>query len=344
MKLYLSQMITGQTRLSILFLTTVLYSAFAQSPRDRVIDQTRRLAPEEFEILLRNQQLPATVSFTTASGGTRMSPHDGNSFAYLHADDPVDLLGEMDTNIHEINHGLTHDWAFHHLSKNGVRLSDRMLYYFYIRPGEEFFVNSGIAFFPSRDLVPDIPADRQTFRFGTYVDGTSSTQDHGLLGLLDEFNSYFHSLKVSWLLKPAYLEVESDPASAYINWIRAMSSVGEAYYEFRFFIFEYLLHARSRKPEVYQAIRADTRFRDVFNSVSGNYGFYIRALEQQFLTGWKDYAASRNLQFRLSDNTVFMGRGSSMHGFSILLEDAEILKPVLSSNRYTDVMRETGFN
>ena len=333
----------SRIRIIVFLLFTGILQAFPQSPREWVIEQTRRLAPEEFEILLRNQQLPGTVSFTTTSGGTRMSSHDGDSFAYLNSDNLEELLGEMDTNIHEINHGITHDWAFHYVDKNSLRVSERMVYYFYIRPGEEFFLNSSIPFFPSRDLVPNIPEDRRTFRFETYVNGTSSTQNHGLLGLLDEFNSYFHSLKVSWLLKPAYLEVEPDPADAYINWISGLQSVGEAYYEFRFFIFEYLLHARSVNPDVYKAIKADTRFRDVFNAVSANYGFYIRALEQQFLTGWKEYAASRSLQFMVSENRVFMGRGDGMRGFRNVLEDAEKLKLVFASGRYAEVMRETGF-
>ena len=323
-----------------------LTSGHTQSSRNWVIEKTRQLAPEEYEILRRYEQLPEELSVRTSDGGTRMTSHDRDAYAYLESSDATALLGEMDTNIHEINHGLTSAWAFHHAASTGQPVAERLMYYYYIKPGEEHYITTSIPFFPSRNLIEQIPSDLRTFRFDTYVDGNSSTQNHGLMGLLDEYNAYFHSLKVSWLLKDAYLEAEPDPIRGYLNWVRSLNSVAQAYYEFRFFIFEYLLYARQNEPQVYQAIRNDARLTRAFNAISSNYKSYVDAFQNELNGGWRTYATRHNLKSEASGDVVFLGRndGGSMRGFYLTMKDADALRPVLGSGRYAEVIRETRFD
>jgi hypothetical protein len=59
--------------------------------------------------------------------------------------------------------------------------------------------------FPSREIIPSIPENLRTFRFSDYVETTNeiqSTQNEGIYGLLDEFNSYYQGTKASFDLLP----------------------------------------------------------------------------------------------------------------------------------------------
>ena len=87
------------------------------------------------------------------------------------------------------------------------------------------------------------------------MEGNTSTQTDGLLGLLDEFNSYAHSLATVYLLKKSYMEIPGMELSHYISWRQDMHSYVQSYYEFKYFLLHYLLYAKTNERALYSEIK-----------------------------------------------------------------------------------------
>jgi hypothetical protein len=253
----------------------------------------------------------------------------------------------METNVHEICHSVTHYGIYDYLSHHQLNFNPGHLqYYFYLKPGTDFFIEMPDEFFPSAKLAVEIPVARRTFRFKTYITGTSSTQAHGLLGLLNEFNAYYHGFKTQWNLRPAYIEMFDDPVNGYVRWINRCSSLAEAYYEFRFFILEYLRMARVVYPKLYDRIRRNPTIATVFNSISNEFKVTVRLYQMEIDSGYRKFAAENNCTVSLEPKigSVFFWRAghSSASGFYQEMKNYEKVKDVLSSDRYSMVMKELG--
>lgn len=150
------------------------------------------------------EELPDKFSVKTENG-IMSSYKTGSMSEYMHEGDRFDCLSDIETNVHELNHLITSDYPYEYCRQNNHIFKEKNMYYFYIDQSNEMVVFSNVNYFPSGDLKSEIPERIQTFRFKTYIDGNTSTQSDGLLGLLDEYNSYHHSLTTVWEMKEAYL-------------------------------------------------------------------------------------------------------------------------------------------
>ena len=114
-----------------------------------------------------------------------------------------------------------------------------------------------------------IPESLITSRYETYILGDSSTQEEGIIGLLDELNAYYHGTKFSFDMLPIYKTVYPDN---YLNeWVMGLQSTMTAYYEFDFWIKEYLLHAKINYPELFSEIIKKGSALDIFISIREKY-------------------------------------------------------------------------
>jgi len=321
-----------------------LMPAQAQPGRERAREILQKHAATEYEILRRYESLPENLTRPTKNGGTITSTAGNDIFMYVNFATESSLLASLDLNIHELNHALTNAWFWEWARVNKIAAGTNLNYFFYIKPGTEFAVDTELSLFPSSVLKDVIPPHQKTFRFDTYIAGTTSTQGHGLLGLLDEFNSYLHGFKTSMLLRDAFLSSGNDlKGRNYADWLMGAGTSMEAYYEFRFFILEYLLYARVQHPELYKNIKNEGWVGKVFNAISEEYYEHIKRWQYEVTEGYAIYAKKVSIETQSIPGTKIMFGGSgSFSGFIVLTEDYYRLFDVLQSGRYNILYSELG--
>jgi hypothetical protein len=162
----------------------------------------------------------------------------------------------INTIVHEDNHGLHTFMGREVLQEKYGRFSDAFYPYDYFYLGDDrFTLMKKSPTFPSREMAPSIPERLRTFRFPDYIDTgetLQSTQNAGIFGLLDEFNSYTHGTRAAFDLL-AYYEQKGAKA----DWHDFFTGVNSTYYgslEFRFFILKYLLFAEKAHPDIYNQL------------------------------------------------------------------------------------------
>jgi hypothetical protein len=97
------------------------------------------------------------------------------------------------------------------------------------------------------------------------VDGETSTQGDGIVGLLDEFHAYYLGCKFTFDVKDVYLEVFTSPAEGLLSWVSRSQSQRCAFYEFDFFIMEYLLYMKKNATEDYFQLLGNQEFVQAYN-------------------------------------------------------------------------------
>ncbi|MFZ9981278.1 MAG: hypothetical protein ACO3FI_04505 [Cyclobacteriaceae bacterium] len=327
-----------------LFMVFMVFLVQAQPGREKARQILQKHAATEYEILIRYESLPEKLSRPTKNGGTITSTAGNDIFMYVNFATESSLLASLDVNIHELNHALTNAWFWEWARINRITAGTNFNYYFYIKPGTEFAIDTELNLFPSGVLKDVIPPHLKTFRFDTYIAGNTSTQGHGLLGLLDEFNSYLHGFKTSLLLRDAFLSsADQLKGRNYTDWLMGAGTSMEAYYEFRFFILEYLLYARGQHTELYKNIKNEAWVGKVFNAISEEYYEYIKSWQYEVTEGYITYANKNNIATRSIPGTKIMfGSSESYSGFIVRMEDYYRLFDVLESGRYNILYSELG--
>lgn len=319
--------------------------SICQSDIAKVREILKKNAPDEYTILERYENLPKVVSWQTTDGGTVTQKVSGDAFRYIDFNLNDNFLSSIAINIHEINHGLSSSGVYLFSKKYNQKIRADLPHYFYVKPEKEFLIDAPIDYYPSLLLDEVIPEGLRTFRYKTYIKGNSSTQQSGVSGLLDEFNSYMHTLKTIWQIRPAYMNLSKSPQDGYLEWLQDESSYWESYYEFRYFILEYFLFAKNNKPEIYQQLRKEISFSDVFNSISEEFFRYItlykKEVNEEMLKFPEEYQLKSEI---VPGKSIMMGEknSNSMKGIVITTDSYEKLCPVLQSKRYNAVVKELG--
>lgn len=305
------------------------------------IEQLKTLSPEEYQVLNCYDQLPDKFSVNTGYG-TMSSQKMGSTYEFMHEGDKFSCLMDIETNVHEVNHMITHCYPYEYCRINNRVVSEKNMYYFYLGKENEMVLFSDIDFFPSRDIAAEIPKSNRTFRYSEYIEGNTSTQDNGLLGLLDEYNSYHHSLTTAWKLKEAYLSATSDKVKGYISWMSSLNSVAQAYYEFRYYILEYLRYAKMKDPDIYDQIKEETDLITIFNRITESYRIILTKYNDEMTDGCKNYWQPLGYDAYPGDDGKFfyIGKNGAATGFLVQMEDRDKLLPLLQSNRYDEVIKK----
>lgn len=302
---------------------------------------TQQYAPLSWELMMLYDDLPQHMEAETVDGLTMSSHKPMESFRFLKGRSALDILGSMPTNVHETAHGYFGNNIFRYAEENRMALDwDNVNGFLYLSPTQTFF----IAFpknmlFPSRELVGEIPRELRTFRFDTYVAGTTSTQGQGVIGLLDEFHAYYHGARCGFDLFRAYAEAEGSEVNGLLEWIRAIQSEMTAYYEFDFFIKEYLLRMRAVYPDDYEALRQCSSFVRAYRSVGREYSNLVRSYEKFINDKMKEMNGSGEATAEIRDGSLWISSadGRQSRGTSVFSEDRGTLERVLSSGRYDKI-------
>jgi hypothetical protein len=140
-----------------------------------------------------------------------------------------------------------------------------------------FVIDDSLAFkipnfktFPSKELVGFIPKNtaEKIFRFPTYINSNEkllSTQQFGILGLLDEYTAYYHSFKTSVALY-GYIQENFGwgDTNLWLTYLQKISSYRYAMDEFTLFISWYIQYAKLHHKQVYNSIITNKNLKQLF--------------------------------------------------------------------------------
>ena len=302
---------------------------------------TERYAPNAWSLLMLYDALPSHQEVESVDEMVMTTQKTASTFAYLDGGSATELLGEMATNVHEIAHGFCSQYVFSHAREIGLKMNwdDASLAY-YLSPSRIYMVTFPKAsLFPSAELVPEIPRDLRTYRFDTYVNGRTSTQGEGVLGLLDEFHAYYLGSRCGYDLLDAYILAEGSVAMGFLEWIRALQSTMTAYWEFDFFIREYLLHMRTHYPEDYSLLVSRGEFADAYREFRKAYGDLVSKYVARITETSDRLEASGEAEVTIEDVMVWISYtgGSHKQGVTFFDDAKAILEPVINSSRYDHV-------
>lgn len=268
---------------SLFLFTSLVFSthAFGQTdPKSWIIQKMEIHSPNSIYLLRAYDRLPRTLSIQRG-GSTMSTTRSTDAFYYLQTGSRESALSSMGINVHEIGHGYGGVLHFDELMRcncdKSISFSD-IQKGFYQTPQEQFWIEIESDYiFPSAQLRNTIPSNLITFRFQTYITGNSSTQKHGVIGLLDEMNAYYLGSQYKFDMFPVYKELY---AENYLNqWVQNSSSEMTAFFEFDFFIKEYLLFAKQNNPATYQYLKNNLGFRNSYKKIYDKYNRLVLQYE-----------------------------------------------------------------
>lgn len=207
-----------------------------------------------------------------------VSQDKGKSVEQLIAEwEQPDLFGTINMAVHEITHAYQMMDFFTY--KNGA-------YYFNYNHrvnNQQYIVShQKEKLYLSSLMGKTIPTNLRTFRWSTYVspeaDPSMASVQSGAYGILVEYEAYYIGDKAVY---DSYEYLKSLPFNS-SNWLNYYTSLdGTAYYEFTYYILNYLKYAKAYEPDVYNYIMADTRFKTVFKHVYTNYNTLVKKLHPE---------------------------------------------------------------
>ena len=251
------------------FAITILAHA-QENNIDWILLKMKNLSYESYEILKLYDDLPEDLSYTNNSGAEYSTTKSTPTFFYIDKSTKISTLTSMSTNVHEICHGLTFIYFYREMGVNYLPHEfEDIKSYFYLSKDKKItniFIDN---VFPSKDLESRIPINLRTFRFNTYIQGNSSTQGDGIIGLLDEFNAYYHGAKYKFDMLPVYKSIY--PKSYLNEWVRELQSEMTAFYEFDYWIKEYILLAKTQHTQLYSTIMKDGSAFYIYKNIYNNY-------------------------------------------------------------------------
>lgn len=307
---------------------------------------TQEYSPASWYLLMQYDHLPPQLEAPGVDGKTLSSPKPAATFSYLEGTSKLELLQSMATDVHEISHGYLSFNKYRYAKEKGISLNwDNAEGYFFLTPSISYFVSiPHKLLFPSKELVSEIPENLRTYRFNTYIDGETSTQADGVIGLLNEFHAYYLGSKFSYEMLKAYQQVEGSDAEGLKTWISNTQSSMTAYYEFNFFIMEYLLHMKKTRPTDYDLLKSNQPFVEAYAATHSLFKSLTISYQQKIESEKMRINGTGEAEVTIDNNTVWVREAgsSTSNGATIFSDDRAKLMNVLTSNRYADIVTDFG--
>jgi hypothetical protein len=292
-------------------------------------------------MLMQYDMLPASAEVDVDDGGTASTKKNVDTFHYLRGRSRLDLLESMEKNVHEISHAYFAQNVYRYLKENNQKMTGgNICGYIYISTSRSYFISfPEKAIFPSHDIAAAIPGDLRTYRFSTYIDGITSTQDEGVIGLLDELHAYYLGSKFCYDMLEPYKTAAGNDATGLFDWVTHTQSTMTAFYEFDFFIREYLLYMKKNHAPDYNMLRSYRPFTESYQTVRNLYRELIENYQDRIKDEMRHLNSSGDAVARTEKGWLWVRSGKSnvSGGTPVFSKEKDILMPVLDSRRYRDI-------
>jgi hypothetical protein len=291
---------------------------FSQVSQEWVMETIQKYSPTTYYIVNQFKTNGNSISVggrTVSSTMSHLKHNDLNS--------KESFLNTIGITVHETTHAFDSQIPYMIANKNNQPLLNNHEGFFLDESTQiayQFPINK---LFASEDLSKVIPKNLRTFRYNTYIESDSysqSTQSDGVIGLMEEFNAYYHGSKVIFDLLPIYKEVFGSNFLG--KWSFAFTSQGDAFYEFDFFIKEYLLYAKSHNQALYIELKNDQNFKSIYQAIRTRYSNLISMYEKKYDEFTLVAQKQNGILFSTEKHTNLI--------FPVLSEQ-------IKSNRYSDI-------
>lgn len=246
--------------------------------REFILDTLRSYSPTGYHIVNEVDGMPTQIGF----GLRRIQLGNYDFWSWADGDDELALVDSLNTVVHETCHVYASRMVYI-LKKNkpGQNIDNYYTYY----TGDTNILVARVKTFPAREMAALIPENCRDFRYKEYVAGDNenqSTQQHGIYGLLDESNSYYHGTQTSYDLLPWYKDHANQDLDIWLKYIQSVDSTYKAHLEFKLFMLAYFRYAKQNHPEVYRQIVADKEFKAAFIAIDRNWTRLITSYFNSF--------------------------------------------------------------
>jgi len=306
-----------------------------------VKESTQHYSPDSWYLLMQYDMLPSSAEVGVDDGGVASSNKSVDTFHYLRGRSRIDLLISMEKNVHEIAHGYFDQNVYRYLRENNLKMtSGNVCGYIYISPSRSFYISFPVkALFPSHELAAVIPQELRTYRFDTYIEGSTSTQDDGVIGLLNELHAYYLGSQYCFDMLEPYKTAAGTDASGLFEWVTNTQSTMSAFFEFDFFIREYLLYMKKNHAADYEMLRSNRPFAESYMTIRHLYTELIDKYQNCIKDEMKHLNSAGNAVAKIEKGWLWVKAGKSnvASGTPIFSKEREILMPVLYSRKYREI-------
>ncbi|MBP7341532.1 MAG: hypothetical protein PHG54_08200 [Smithellaceae bacterium] len=338
----------------LLFLACALLNPFfspaqTQSPAagdnlQWTIDATKKYSPVSWALLMQYDRLPRELDGARKGGWAVTMRKSVETFQQLQPDNgKTNLLSDMSNNISCITLALQRLLVFRHTRENKMLMDwDRAEAFFDLPPGRSFYVTFPLkALFPSPMLAPEIPEDLRTPLFSDYIEESEITKRFGVVGLLEEYHAHYNGARYYLDMLDAFKTAEGSDIDGFLEWVRHSKSKMTAFYEFDFFILEYLRYMRENRAADYAALKAHRPFGAARLAIRSSYEDVIRQYLQIIEKEMERLNGSGTARTGMEGNVLWIRpAGSNLCKGARVLPDREKLMPVLAGDRYQTILKD----
>jgi hypothetical protein len=303
-----------------------------------------KYSPDIWFMLMQYENLPESTEVSTVDNGIVETQKAADTFHFLRGRGKIDLLASMETNVHEIAHAFFDQNVYRYLREHGEKSNlENAQIFIYLSPTESYFISFPLnLMFPSGELTSVIPGELRTYRFDTYIDGTTSTQSEGIIGLLNELNAYYLGSLYCFDMLSSYKEAAGSDASGLFEWVTHVQSTMSAFYEFDYFIKEYLLYMRDKYPANYNMLRSYRPFKESYEAIFKSYSDLVNNYRNRIEKEMEIINSSGKDGAKIEKGWLWVRTGKShiSSGTPIFSKERDILLPALESRKYRPLKKD----
>lgn len=325
----------------------MLSSAGTDTPDGNVewIKQVTKLYSEgSWDLLMQYENLPEEVESSRKGGWTVAMKKPVKTFHALRGEvGKTEMIDYMASNIRVISLALQRLQAFQHTKKNSILLDwECAEAFFYLAPTSSFYVSFPMkSLYPARDLASVIPDRHRTPLFDAMIFECRNAQRFGIIGLLEEFHSYYSESRFYADMLPAYRASVKSDADGFLSWVQNSQSTLGAYFEFDFFLMEYLLHLKEKYPGNYEALKSCRSFQGAYGAIRLSYGNLIGQYRNLIEAEIKRLNASGKIVAGFDGGTVWVKADDGIQSRGTrVFEDTKKLAAALDGDRYQRIMAD----
>ena len=308
-------------------------------------ESTREFSPDSWYLLMQYENLPLMAEASIADDDDIITTQKAiETFHYLRGSTRLDLLATMETDVHEIAHAYFDQNVFRYVHENNLTMNRNNVHgYIYISPSKGFYITCPLkSMFPSHELMEVIRGDLRTYRFETYIDGSTSTQSEGVIGLLNELNAYYTGSRYCFNMLEPYKTAAGSEAAGLFEWVSRTQSTMSAFYELDFFISEYLLYMKNNYALNYEKLKLYRPFSEAYRTIFTLYRELTDNYQERIRDEVKLLNSSGNAEAKTEKGWLWVKAGNSniSSGSPVFSEYRETLLTVLESRRYIEIERD----
>ncbi len=294
--------------------------------RKRVWNLLGNYSPTSYTLLRQYYAAPSTY------GTGRVTIRLGEATDFLEFVDGGNeqgIVGSLNTVVHEICHGYTQRCAYVALQKRHDDLSvvDREYSLFYIDTARVILVRH-TKVFRTMEIQSDIPQRFRTSRFSTYIYPSRKqlgAQVHGVYGLLDEWNAYYHGTRTAVELLRYYREKARESPTVWLDYFSDVDGTLHAHGEFKYFILKYLQFARRQYPRLYDDLVSNREFCEAYRVIDSCFTETRKVYESSKAAILQELYAKGH---KVGEDEEYIwinnvGRGNSRKVYKDLLQEVE---------------------